>query len=418
MSEEFIELEPAPSTEIEPIAANSQAQQRQVQARIDDIKILTEVLPNLRFNQLTNKYEWGSRTNPHIFSGDDMDQLTVKLAVEHNVYIPESRVKTAVRFAAKQNAYCPIKRYLLDCVYKDEEFEEWDSLGKYLIGNESDIANKALQRFFIGAVARAYNPGCSMSWMPIFIGKQGCGKSQLLRELVPSQLFAEVTVPIDTLMKEMYRLHIAWIIELPEVDNYFSVKYIEPFKNLVTTRTDEVRMPYQSLPISMERMFVLAGTSNRSEIFVDPSGNRRFLPLEIPMGFETPWRKLKDVRHKIWTSAVRAYERGESWEITSGELAQMHSYIQQFNISDPWEDLIANYVDSRDEVTTTEVLIHALNFMPQNTTRKDSSRVASILQMLGWRRSVTTRKDKTGKAKSIRLWRGPEPDISTSLDDI
>ena len=29
----------------------------------------------------------------------------------------------------------------------------------------------------IGSVARAHNHGCSMSWLPILIGKQGAGKS-------------------------------------------------------------------------------------------------------------------------------------------------------------------------------------------------------------------------------------------------
>ena len=70
-----------------------------------------------------------------------------------------------------------------------------------------------------------------MSWIPILIGPQGCGKSQLIRELVPQDLFSEITVSIDILMKEMYRLHISWLIELPEVDNYFNVRNIENFKN-------------------------------------------------------------------------------------------------------------------------------------------------------------------------------------------
>ena len=245
---EFIDLEPDASDDLSPLKANSKSQERQIKERQQDIKIISEVLTDLRFNELTNKIEYGPRTDPIQLKGDDLEQMTVRLAVEHGVFIPESRVRAAVKYAAGSNRYCPIKRYLMDCAYRSEPCTIWDQLGKVLIGSDQPIATLALQRFFIGAVARAYDPGASFSWMPIFIGPQGCGKSQLIRELIPKELFAEISVNIDVLCREIYRLHVAWIIELPEVDNYFNVRNIENFKNLITTRVDEVRLPYQALP--------------------------------------------------------------------------------------------------------------------------------------------------------------------------
>ena len=248
-----------------------------------------------------------------------------------------------------------------------------------------------------------------MSWIPIFIGQQGSGKSQLLRELVPKELFAEMTVSMDVLMKEIYRLHVSWLIELPEVDNYFQVKNIENFKNLITTRVDETRMPYQSLPVSLARSFVMAGTSNRSEFLVDPTGNRRFIPLELGDGFETPWRELPAIRDSIWKRAMQEYEAGQQWEITTGELAEMAGYIQQFSIVDPWEPLVQTYINSQEEVNATDVLIKGLGLSAQVVSTRDTRRVASILTSLGWRRLVTSRKDPiTGRAKSVRLWKRPK----------
>ena len=396
---DFVELEPTLEEESEEMKAGSPAKQKQVLERKNDIRLLNEHLPDLRYNELTQKYEYGSRTNPMVFSGDDLEQLTVKLAVESGVYIPESRVKQAVKFTAKMNSYCPIKRYLTECNYRGEQYDDWDRIGEVLIGSKERIATIALQRFFIGAVARAYDPGCSMSWMPIFIGAQGCGKSQLIREMVPDNLFAEITVNIDLLMREMYRMHVSWITELPEVDNFFNSRNIENFKNLVTTRTDEVRLPYHSLPLALKRRFVLAGTSNRSEIFVDPTGNRRFLPIEVPVGFETPWRELKTFRHRIWATAMRKYDEGVGWELTSGDVATLHAYIQQFNVTDPWEELILKYIQAKEETTTSEILMNALSFTPQASSPKDSRRVASVMQQIGWRKMITTR-----KGRSVRVW--------------
>lgn len=419
-SQEFIELEPQPAPDNTPAAQSSNASQRQIAERQNDIAILSDVLPDLRLNELTNKMEFGPRTNPTILTGDDLDILTCKLAVSKSVFIPEARIKAAVRFSAKENSYCPIRRYLLECSFSAEPFPEWDRLGEVLLGNDMPLATTALQRFFIGAVARAMEPSCSMSWIPIFIGKQGCGKSQLLRELVPKDLFAEMTVSLDILMKEIYRLHISWLIELPEVDNYFSTKNIENFKNLITTRVDETRLPYQSLPVSMRRRFVMAGTSNRSEFLVDPTGNRRFIPLEIGEGFETPWRELPNMRDQIWKKAMQEFQAGTPWEITTGELAEISSYIQQFSVVDPWETLVSAFVQNKTETTTTDVLIGGLKFQPQSVSTRESKRVASILTSLGWRRLVTSRRDpSTGKKVSVRLWKRPKDDSTgtVSLSD-
>ena len=155
----------------------------------------------------------------------------------------------------------------------------------------------------IGAVAQAYNPGCSMSWLPILVGAQGVGKSMFSRNLVPDQLFSEITTPLDTLMKEQYRLHVAWLLELSEIDNYFNTRNIENFKNLITTRTDEVRFPYASLPSKLQRRFVLIGTTNRNQFLVDSTGNRRFVP-EVGGGFQIPWKKLIAERDSLWAAAV------------------------------------------------------------------------------------------------------------------
>ena len=207
--------------------------------------------------------------------------MTTKMACEHGIFIPEPRIKSAIQYAAGKNSYCPIRRYLDHCAAHAKKHEHWDKIGEIFLGNKHSIATLAMQRMMIGAVARAYQPGCQMSWLPILVGAQGVGKSMFSRSLVPDALFSEVSTPLETLMKEQYRLHVAWLLELPEIDNYFNIRNIENFKNLITTRTDEVRYPYASLPSKLHRRFVLIGTTNRNQFLVDSTGNRRFIPLEV-----------------------------------------------------------------------------------------------------------------------------------------
>ena len=380
--------------------------------RESDVAKVRELLGDLRKNELTSAIEYNDADGKVVeMQGNDLDLMTTKLSCEHGVFIPEMRVKAAVQYAAMKNKYCPIRRYLDKCSAQAVPFPEWDKVGEIFLGNPHHLATLAMQRMMIGAVARAYNPGCSMSWLPILVGAQGVGKSMFSRCLVPEKLFSEVSTPLETLMKEQYRLHVAWLLELPEIDHFFSTKNIENFKNLITTRVDEVRRPYASLPESLKRRFVMIGTTNRNQFLVDSTGNRRFVPLEIGAGFLIPWKQLTEQRDALWAAAVQAYRNGTPYEFNSGEIAQISEYIAEFGDPDPWMDKVSSYVNLKQEVTAAEVLTNALDLDHRQQGRREARRVTDVLQTLGWRRLNTSRKDPiTGKTKSVRLWIRPKGD--------
>ena len=419
-------LEANVQPEFEPIPDASQAKKTKggrpkksssdaAKEREDDVKKVQEILSLLRKNQLTGAIEYTDAAGKTVeLEGNDLDLMTTKLACEHGVFIPEMRIKSAIQYAAGKNRYCPIRRYLDTCSAHAIPHKDWDRIGEIFLGNQHQIATLAMQRMMIGAVARAYNPGCSMSWLPILVGAQGVGKSMFSRSLVPEKLFAEVSTPLETLMKEQYRLHVAWLLELPEIDHFFSTRNIENFKNLITTRCDEVRRPYASLPERLLRRFVMIGTTNRNQFLVDSTGNRRFVPLEIGPNFLIPWEQLSAERDSLWASAVQAYRNGDSYEFNSGEIAQIAEYIQEFGDPDPWTEKISSFCSIKEEVTAAEVLTQALDLDPRQQGRREARRVADVLQTLGWRRLNTSRKDPvTKKTKSVRLWVRPSDDPLT-----
>lgn len=404
--------EPLPEVPVKKRGRPKRSSDDQAKDREEDVRKVQDILSDLRKNELTGAIEY---TDPSgkttVLQGNDLDLMTVKLSCEHGIFIPEARVRAAVQYAALQNQYCPIRRYLDKCVETVDPHPDWEHVGETFLGNKHNIATLAMQRMMIGAVARAYNPGCSMSWLPILVGAQGVGKSMFSRNLVPDALFSEITTPLETLMKEQYRLHVAWLLELPEIDAYFNVRNIENFKNLVTTRVDEVRYPYASLPSKLPRRFVMIGTTNRNQFLVDSTGNRRFVPLEIGAGFQVPWQTLSQQRDSLWAAAVLAFRRGDTYEFNSGEIAAIAEYIQEFGDPDPWVDKVMSYVSVREEVSAAEILTNALEMDPRQQSRRESRRVADVLQSMGWRRVVTSRKDPvTQRPKSVRLWLRPKDD--------
>lgn len=380
--------------------------------RENDVDQVRKILSGLRRNRLTHSIEYTDPDGKVVeLQGNDLDLMTTKLSCEHGVFIPEMRVKAAVQYAANKNSYCPIREYLDQCAEHAIPHKDWDNIGTIFLGNSHNLATLAMQRMMIGAVARAYNPGCEMSWLPILVGAQGVGKSMFSRCLVPEKLFSEISTPLETLMKEQYRLHIAWLLELPEIDSYFNTRNIENFKNLITTRCDEVRRPYASLPERLLRRFVMIGTTNRNQFLVDSTGNRRFVPLEIGAGFLIPWKQLAAERDMLWAAAVNAYRSGMAHEFTAGEIAQISEYIQEFGDPDPWMEKISSFVNLKEEVTAAEVLTQALDLDPRQQGRRESRRVADVLQTLRWRRVNTSRTDPlTKKKRSVRLWVRPKDD--------
>lgn len=213
-------------------------------------------------------------------------------------------------------------------------------------------------------------------------------------------------------MKEMYRLHVAWVIELPEVDNFFKRANIENFKNVLSVTEDVVRKPYASETTDLKRQVVLIGTSNRSEFLIDETGNRRFIPLEIQDGFETPWQELIELRNSMWKKAVQEYRKGTQWFIRIDEVEEMAEYLHNFAQVDPWEQLVSQYVENIEETTIADILVRGLQFQPQMIKPAESRRVSSILTALGWRRMVTTR-----NGRPIRLWKKSSPTKRTQLTD-
>ncbi|WP_186539646.1 VapE domain-containing protein [Synechococcus sp. BIOS-E4-1] len=365
---------------------------------------------------MTNQIEFAD-TNGRTaaLEGDRFTWLGSDLAVRFGASLPDGRLKSAVQFLANENSYDPRTQFLERCVEEHEPSEGINSIATDYFGNESEIANLAMKRMMIGAVARAYNPGCSMSWLPILIGAQGRGKSQWAKSLVPTEMFSEMNSDLHTLIKEAYRLHTGWILELPEIDQFFKPQNAEVLKNLITLQVDEIRRPYE-LPTKAKRGFIFLGTSNEPQLLVDSTGNRRFVPIRLPNDHVVPWRKLKDERGSLWAAAVKLYREHEPWEYTSGQLAELATYQDDFLERDSWYESISSYISDKKDTTTSNILQYAINIPLDRVNNGHQRRVGRVMRSLGWEYKQTKR-TIDGKRKSVRLWLNPEdPKQSASSD--
>ena len=369
-----------------------------------DLEFLQSKNLSLRRNLMNGDIEYIHPTKGlSVIQGDDLNTLTHLCAFHFGETIPEMRMKNAVLFAAQLNAYDPVKSYLEECVALQEPSPHFDSIAERYLGNTSPIANESLKRLITGMVARAYVPGSPLSFLPILQGAQGLGKSLFSSSLVPAGLFAEISTNLETIAREQFRLHRSWLIELGEIDRYFVPSKSEDFKNLITIRVDEVRLPYQ-LPSRVPRRFGFIGTTNQSTFLCDSTGNRRFVPISIEGDINIDL--LLKERDALWAAAVVAYRSGMRTEFTSGELASLSEYQDEFMEVDTWADQIHRGIAGVNEITTAKVLTDTVGvpLERQNTTHR--RRVAAVLREAGW-----TQKNTTRKGRKVRLWINPDPTV-------
>ena len=264
-------------------------------------------------------------------------------------------VNDLIQVIAYEKRYNPVKGYLDTCLSAQAPCPYFDRLASELLGIDGDdsdnlcldgqhIADVILRRFFIAAVARAMKPGCDAPWMPVFVGAQNVGKSAFLRYLVPPQhagpaWSTTVQQGISYLKEKPHILHAGWIVVLDEVERYFQRRFVEELKNLVSTSADYSAKKYQNEAI-YPRSFVIAGATNNKDFLVDPTGNRRFLPIIVHGKVPSPddarvkiidLDRLQADRDSIWAAAYAAYLASETWTFSSYELGLVNAYIDGFS---------------------------------------------------------------------------------------
>lgn len=322
--------------------------------------LVQQLYPGLRLNQINLRLEYGTKSNPQVLADPHLAWVTVSEKAG-KVY-PKSHIADIVATVSQDNPYNPVKAYLEYCYSNCEPISYFDSLASTLLGvpeegprnprmpNGELFADLALKRFLVGAVARALNPGCSHAWMLILVGPQNLGKSFFFQYLTPPDSLeggypwvGTVQQGISYLKDKPHVLHAGWIALLDEVERYFKRQYTEELKNLVSVSVDRSARKWEN-ERSFPRAFVMAGNTNTDAFMVDPTGNRRFMPVTVLGKVPSPENpdikiidldRVKQDRNAIWAAAYQAYMDHPVHEFSSYELSQLSEYASSHVVDSP-----------------------------------------------------------------------------------
>ncbi|MDO5397044.1 MAG: virulence-associated E family protein [bacterium] len=242
---------------------------------------------------------------------DDSDESGVRWYMEqaHGITGKE-KISDAVAICARRHAFDDVKDYL--------DTLQWDGVPRldtlfidYLGAGNNDYVRAVTRKAFVAAVARTYRPGNKFDIMTILAGKQGIGKSTLLRKMGRHKWFTDSIRTFEG--KELCELiQGMWIIEISELEALNKADS-NRVKQIMAQEIDRFRAAYGRHVQDCPRRCIFFGTTNNGEFLKDRTGNRRFWPVDT--GEEAPTKSVfSDLDGEVdmlWAEAVHYYKQGE-----------------------------------------------------------------------------------------------------------
>jgi len=275
---------------------------------------------------------------------DELDNCSLTMLTDEVVKagMTSARVDEMTSAVGAQNPYCPVQEYI--------ETKRWDKTSRIVdfcnqvITPHVDMTHFLIRKWLLQAVAAVYEKkGINASGVIVFTGQQGVGKTRVIRELTSGipNVFLEGAILNPDDKDSVFTSCSHWIVELGELDATFKKSEIAQIKAFLTKNTDTLRKPYARKDSVFPRRTVFAGTVNDFQFLHDPTGNRRFWPIEV-----------SDIIHndsfdyqQLWAECKFLYDSGESWHLSAGEMSTLNSYSEQFTVTEPViEKLLRKYI--------------------------------------------------------------------------
>jgi hypothetical protein len=322
---------------------------------------------------------------------EGVDRFYLKLAEQGYKVSKELAIDCLVQVASEK-PYDPVRLYLehvaehVDPTYIDRLATTYLRPCDAALP-EPTIYDEMLKRTLIGAVARAFTPGCKHDTACVLMGDQGAYKSSFWGCL-GGPFFSDALGDISS-KDDVMVLHRSWMMEWAELDHITGRRHAGQVKAFLSQAVDLMRVPYGKAVESFPRRGIIVGTTNKTTGFlVDETGNRRFwvIPTTKTQQDQIDTASLMLERDAIWSAVVHAYKAGETNRLPVDMEIKVTEENDNYVIDSPWRSAIEEYLQRRrstDVLTIEDVLTHGIKKPLERQNRADQMQVASILKDLG-----------------------------------
>lgn len=256
--------------------------------------------------------------------------------------------------------YNPIDEYLFQC------YDKWDGKDHIrALARTVPTANPHwadwFYTWFLGMVDqwRGYSHrqyGNSVA--PLLISTQGYNKSTFCRRLLPPEL--QWGYSDNLILSEKRQVYQAMaqfmVINLDEF-NQISPQVQQGFlKNLIQLPTLKYKPPYGSHVMEFPRLASFIATSNMKDILSDPSGNRRFIGVELTGPIDV---SVRPNYQQLFAQALSALNNGEKSYFDAQQVKLIMKSNSQFEIIQPIDQYFLLYFELVEDEKEGEYLTAA-----------------------------------------------------------
>jgi Virulence-associated protein E-like domain len=252
-----------------------------------------------------------------------------------------------IKSLAEDERFDPINEWLDSLVWDGvTRLDTW--LPRILGAPSTPLFDAAGRVLVTGMVMRARHPGSKFDLCLVLEGKQGCGKSSLVRALASGageEYFSDAPGLIGMENKARAELLAGkWAVELAELSG-MAKSEAEGVKAFLSQSSDHYRPAYAAVAVERPRTCVFIATTNSQAYLTDSTGNRRFLP--VPCG-KIDLAGFRAERDQLFAEAVRIVETsgGPSAQVKRGQ-ALPHDMAIQFGLSSKYWSAAAALADAR-----------------------------------------------------------------------
>ena len=230
----------------------------------------------------------------------------------------------------------PVGDYLASC---EGAWDGHDHIGDLArtVPTDAPLWHKWFKTWLLAMVSQWQNQPSRLygnSVAPLLISPQGYHKSTFCRQLLPDALKWGYTdsFALSDRRQVMLAMSQQLLINLDEF-NQISPRVQQGFlKNVIQLPSIKAKRPYGTHLEELPRKASFIATSNMTDILSDPSGNRRFIGIELTAPIDTS--RVPD-HHQLFAQALQLLRNGSRSWFDKAETEQIMLWNRRYEIQEP-----------------------------------------------------------------------------------
>jgi predicted P-loop ATPase len=330
-------------------------QRGEVTSTLANLRLIFDFDPNLqcigtdtflRRKLVRGALPWDDRTETREWTDDDDTGAAWYMETAYRIK-DLRRIKMAADMAISSKRTDVLQEYLEGLV--------WDGvprvdtlLERYFKADATPYVRAVCRKTLVAAVARAMEPGVKFDNVMTLIGAQGTAKS-MFAAILGGDWYSD-TLQTFSGKEAAEELRGTWIMEIPEVDRFFTKTDVAQVKQFITRTDDIFREAYARHTTSHPRRCVFIATTNVDDFLQDITGNRRWWVVQCHTSAQDRGEDMASLRRdrdQIWAEAMAMWRTGEP--LALGPELYQDAVEAQTNAleEDPWRGDIEEFVSRK-----------------------------------------------------------------------